>query len=201
MTMPSKDYFPLKKGLRLEYAYESNEFSAPARVVLTILRVSGKGAALSAVARMTTALKGQETSTEYKIAKTAKNVNTFDGIIVGGRLELQLPPTPGLKWRDQCELCEIKSVNEKVKTPAGVFTGCVRVDSKIDLEGGGHARRYYAPGVGYVMEEYCTDDIQAHVRLVSLSEATQKDMSAKTVRRSLASRNKMSGCPSREKQK
>lgn len=199
--MPTKDYYPLKKGLRLEYDYQSNEFSAPARVVVTVLRVTGKGASASAVARMTTVLKGQETSTEYKIAKTTKNINTFDGIIVGGRLELQLPPKPGLKWRDQCELCEIKSVSEKVKTPAGSFSGCVRVDSKIDLEGGGQARRYYAPGVGYVLEDYCTEDIQAQVRLVSVSEASQKDMSAKTVRRSLASRNKLGACPSREKQK
>ena len=193
--MPAKDYFPVQKGLRLEYHYESSEFSAPAQVVMTVLRCTGRGATASAIARMTTKLKGQETSSEYKIAKSAKAVNTFDGIIIGGRTEFVLPAKVGAKWREEPETCEIKSVSEKVKTPAGQFKNCLKVVAKMDLEGGGHAERYYAPGVGLVLEKYCTADIQACVRLLSVSQASAKDISAKTVRRSLSARTKLCGHP------
>ena len=196
----ARDYFPLRKGLCLEYLYESNEFSTPAHVVVTILRVAGKGKTVSAVARMTTKLKGQETSTEFKVAKTLKAVVSYDGIIIGGRTEFALPAKTGTKWREEPENSEIKSVSEKVKTPAGQFCNCMKVASKIELEDGGFAERYYAPGVGYVMEKYCTGDIQAVVQLLSVSEATQKDLSSKTVRRSLSARAKLGGCPPGERQ-
>lgn len=198
--MSVRDYFPLLKGLCLEYLYESNEFSAPAHVVVTILRVSGKGKSVSAVARMTTKLKGQETSTEFKVAKTPKSVCSYDGIIIGGRTEFALPVKVGVKWREEPENSEIKSLAEKVKVPAGVFCNCMKVVSKMELEDGGSAERYYAPGVGYVMEKYCTSDIQATVQLLSVSQATQKALSSKTIRRSLSARAKLGGCPPGERQ-
>lgn len=198
--MAARDYFPLQKGLRLEYLYESNEFSAPAQVVVTVLRASGKGKSVSAVARMTTKLKGQETSTEFKITKTPKAVNTYDGIIIGGRTEFTFPAKVGAKWREEPENSEIRSLSERVKVPAGSFCNCMKVVSKMDLEDGGSAERYYAPGVGYVLEKYCTSDIQATVRLLSVSQATQKDLSSKTIRRSLSARAKLGGCPPGERQ-
>ena len=54
--------------------------------------------------------------------------------------------------REECgvQTTEIVSVNETVKTPAGEFKNCLKVEETTPLEPGVKEYKYYAPGVGLV---------------------------------------------------
>jgi hypothetical protein len=47
---------------------------------------------------------------------------------------------------------EIVSVSETLKTPAGEFKNCLKVEETTPLEPGKKEYKYYAPGIGLVQE-------------------------------------------------
>jgi hypothetical protein len=91
-------------------------------------------------------------------------VVTHDGIWLSGVQEakfgLMMPGLPLLKARHYQEIApraaqdraEIMSLDETVKTPAGEFTNCLRVEETTPLEPGAREQKYYAPGIGLVQE-------------------------------------------------
>src|SRR3989339_703344 len=121
------DYFPLKRGMRLEYKYTSSEFDGVSKASIDILSVTEKGSSASADARMTVDIKGTPSSIDYKITRNTKGVITGDGIIAGGRKEFPNPPKKGMKWDEYPDANEIVSITEKVSVPGGKFTGCMKV--------------------------------------------------------------------------
>ena len=78
----------------------------------------------------------------------------------GNRPGLVMPGKPHLNMKYYRELApaaamdraEIVSVSEIVKTPAGEFKNCVKVEESTPLEPGKKEYKYYAPGVGLVQE-------------------------------------------------
>jgi hypothetical protein len=78
----------------------------------------------------------------------------------GARFGLMMPGLPlvGAKHYQEVapkvamDRAEIVSVRETVKTPAGDFKNCVKVEESTPLEPGKKEYKYYAPGVGLVQE-------------------------------------------------
>lgn len=78
----------------------------------------------------------------------------------GAKFGLMMPGLPLLKGRhyqeiapgDAMDRAEIIGVDETVKTPAGEFKNCLKVEETTPLEPNERAHKYYAPGVGMVKE-------------------------------------------------
>jgi hypothetical protein len=81
--------------------------------------------------------------------------------VKGARFGLIMPGLPLLRARYYQEIApgvamdraEIISLNETIKTPAGEFKNCLKIEETNPLEPGNKEYKYYAPGVGLVQEE------------------------------------------------
>jgi hypothetical protein len=79
----------------------------------------------------------------------------------GNRAGLMMPGAPKLKMRYYQEIApgvamdraEIVSLSETCKTPAGTFTGCLKIREGSALELFAKEYKYYAPGIGLVRSE------------------------------------------------
>ena len=164
------DYFPLLKGLRLEYEQIGSEFEGTEKVVIEILSVKKQRKTVLAQAKMTVELKGKISVSNYEIHQTADGISTGNGIL-GGRKEFTLPPSLGKKWDEQIYSCTVESLTEQVSVPAGQFKHCLKIGVLIAAGDAGSAVRYYAPDVGYVFEEYSGEERHEEVRLVSITQS------------------------------
>ncbi len=151
----------------MQYSYKSSEFPCIAKVFIEIISVSKTKAKTCAQARMTVDLKGTATSVNYTISRNKQWLITSDGIVMGGRKEYPIPPNKGCKWNDYPDSSEIISMSEKINTPAGRFSNSMKVVTMLSGGDSGSSVRYYAPGAGYVFENYASEDIRAEVKLVS----------------------------------
>jgi hypothetical protein len=97
----------------------------------------------------------------YENGKVVKHDGSWLAGVNGNRAGLMMPGTPKLGMKFYQELAkgvamdraEIVSLNETCKTPAGTFSRCMKVreGSAIDLLANEY--KYYAPGIGLVMDE------------------------------------------------
>jgi hypothetical protein len=161
------DYFPLKQNTRYEYTYKNTEFEGTAKVLLDILKVTKKPGKTVALVRMTYELRDTHT-TEYAITRDAKWLTTADGLTVGGRREFPLPPKAGAKWSESPDDSEIVSLTDKLSIKAGKFSKCLKVVTALSGGEAGKSVRYYAPGVGHVLEEYAGQEKTCTLELVSV---------------------------------
>ncbi|MCX7641755.1 MAG: hypothetical protein N2Z20_03885 [Elusimicrobiales bacterium] len=180
--MKTKDYFPLKEKTRYEYEFKSTEFEGVATVYIDIIKVSKKGKVISADARMIFRLR-DENITEFKIKKDNKWVITTDGIVVGGRKEFPLPLYEGKKWDEYPDYNEVISMTDKVSVKAGKFSNCLKIMTKISGGDGGISFRYYAPGIGYILEDWKGEDRQMYCELVSIKTLKDSEIEVKKGRR------------------
>ena len=178
----SRDYFPLKERTRYEYEFKSSEFDGVAKVYIDILKVKKKGNTTTAFARMRFVLR-DENITEFKIKKDLKWVITTDGIVIGGRKEFPLPPKEGSRWNEYSDYNEIVSMTDKVSIKAGRFENCLKVVTRIAGGDAGVGIRYYAPNVGYILEDYKAEDRISYVELVSVSEVPENEIEIKKKRK------------------
>lgn len=177
-----KDYYPLKAKTRYEYEVKSTEFEGVATVYVDILKVYKKGSTTTADARMTFKLRDEHVS-EFKIKKNNKWVITTGGVTIGGRKEFPIPPKEGVKWDDYPDSNEIVSMTDKISIKAGKFSNCMKVLTKIAGGDGGIAVRYYAPDIGYVLEDYKGEDRQIYAELVSVRELEDNEIELKKRRK------------------
>jgi hypothetical protein len=78
----------------------------------------------------------------------------------GAKFGMMLPGQPKVGQKFQQEMApgvgmdriEIKSLTEKVATPAGAFENCIVVEETTPLEKGVTGRKWYAKGVGVVRD-------------------------------------------------
>ena len=97
----------------------------------------------------------------YENGKIVKHDGTWHAGVNGNKPGLIMPGAPKLKMRYYQEIApaiamdraEIVSLTETCKTPAGTFTGCMKVKegSAIDLLVTEY--KYHAPGIGLVADE------------------------------------------------
>lgn len=164
-------YFPMNKGMLFKYEYTSSEFDDAKIVVIEIIEVSAKNEEVYAKARMTPNLGARTVSRFYTITRTPQGIFSGETIIMGPRKEFPIPLKVGRQWTEGSNLNRVSSLKSKVKisVPAGDFTGCLRIVTKIDGGDGGSAVRFYYPGVGLVYEEYMGEERQDTIKLLSFS--------------------------------
>ena len=163
------EYFPLKEGTRFEYKYKSTEFAGIAKVFIDIVKVVKKPGKTVAQAEMIFELRDTHTD-EYTITRDAKWLTTADGVMVGGRREFPLPPKEGASWNESPDVNEIVSLSDKVSIKAGKFQNCMKIVTRLAGGDAGKSVRYYAPGVGYILEEYTGEDKTCELELVSVGK-------------------------------
>lgn len=96
----------------------------------------------------------------YKDGKVAGHEGGWLAGVKGAKFGLMLPGQILLRARYYQEIApgvamdraEIMSMNEKVKTPAGEFDGCLKTEETTPLEPGEKEYKYYAPGIGLVKD-------------------------------------------------
>jgi len=79
----------------------------------------------------------------------------------GNKAGLIMPGTPKLNMKYYQELApgvamdraEIESLTETCKTPAGTFSGCMKVKETSGIELLAKEYKYHAPGIGLVRDE------------------------------------------------
>lgn len=139
------DYYPLLAGLTLEY---EASFGTLKREVL---KVAAAGGGLEALCRQTSVENGSAEVMELIINKER------DGIFSGGVKELPLPPLLSSRWNVPPVDYEITALDAEVSVGAGVFKNCLKVTYLIGAGDGGGGEKFYAPGVGLVLER-CRDE-------------------------------------------
>jgi len=163
------DYFPLKEKTRFEYKFTSTEFEGTARIFIDILEVRKKAGKLVAQARMIFELRDSHT-TLYTITRDAKWLTTTDGVITGGRREYPLPVKEDAKWEEPPDSSEVVSLSDKVSIKAGKFARCMKIVTMLAAGDAGKSVRYYASGVGYILEEYNGEDKTCELELVAVAK-------------------------------
>lgn len=96
----------------------------------------------------------------YKNGKVVNHEGSWLHGEHGARFGLFMPGTAAVGERFQQEIapgaamdrCEIVSVSETVETPAGIFQNCVKVKETTPLEPDAVEYKYYAPGVGLLVD-------------------------------------------------
>ena len=96
----------------------------------------------------------------YKNGKIADHESAWRAGVAGARFGLMIPAKPivGQKFyqeiapRVAMDRVEVMSIDETVKTPAGVFEHCVHLRETTPLERD-VSHKYYAPGIGIVKDD------------------------------------------------
>lgn len=167
------EYFPLKAQTRYEYKFTSTEFEGIAKVYIDVLEVKKKAGKTVADARMIFELRDSHTTT-YAITRDAKWLTTADGVIIGGRREFPFPVKEGAKWDEHPDSSEVVSLSDKVSIKAGKFANCMKVVTMLAGGDAGKSVRYYAPGVGYILEEYSGEDKTCEIELLAVTKVPEE---------------------------
>lgn len=96
----------------------------------------------------------------YKGGKVVSHSGAWLSGVKDARFGLMIPGQPSLNARYHQEVApgvamdrvEIVSLSETVKTPAGEFTNCLKLEETTPLEPGVTDYKYYAPGIGMVQD-------------------------------------------------
>lgn len=97
----------------------------------------------------------------YENGKVVKHDGSWLAGRSGSRAGLMMPGTPKVKMKYYQEIApgvamdraEIVSLEETCKTPAGTFSGCMKVKEGSAIELFAKEYKYYAPGIGLVGDE------------------------------------------------
>ena len=97
----------------------------------------------------------------YENDKVVKHDGSWLAGVSGGRPGLMMPGAPKPKMRYYQEIApgiamdraEVISLTETCTTPAGTFSGCLKVKEGSALEFFAKEYKYHAPGIGLVVDE------------------------------------------------
>jgi hypothetical protein len=157
------DYAPLAKGLTLFYALVDHDAPEP-RVRRLIWTVEEAGEASGArVARVS--LRWDE---RPKILAEVRA--SAEGVWTDGALDLKLPPVENDEWRAEGDAHPLRRVLSLGSTGRGLerdYHGCLEVGlTNEDTDSG---RRWYAPGVGLVREDWTGESRNSTLALIRFS--------------------------------
>jgi hypothetical protein len=139
----AKDYFPLRKGLKLDYRHKFGT-AKPGKMRFEVISADEQPGSTSATC---VRIFDGKPSPEYVMLKDEKK-----GWLSSSNWgkEFPLPPVVGKEWQRSPDLFRVEALDEEIETPAGKFTDCLKV---VRLAAGGDAgteERYYAEDVGLV---------------------------------------------------
>ena len=142
----AKDFYPLTKGLALEYKLKDAE--GEGRVKFEVLSVEKKGGVVKAKCQRTITRPESEGS-QFKYTVTKDPKKGWVSTSCWGK-EFPLPPVLGKKWNRYPDGYSVDALDATAKVPAGEIKNCLRVLRLIAGGDGGGEERYFAPGVGLV---------------------------------------------------
>lgn len=140
----TRDFFPLAKGAIREYSMENAMGTGSHKI--EILEVSTQNGVTTAKCRRTIEWPGKPPKADVYLV-----VKDTQGIRVDDTPEFQNPIKVGTEWIRSPRRYWIEALDASAETPAGKFSGCMRVAYLIAEGDGGSGERLYAPGVGLVM--------------------------------------------------
>lgn len=96
----------------------------------------------------------------YKDGKVVKHEGAWLSGVKGAKFGLMMPGQPLLKARfynevapgEAMDRAEIVSLSVTMKTPAGEFKNCLKIEETTPLEPGNREHKHYAPGVGLIQD-------------------------------------------------
>lgn len=103
---------------------------------------------------------GEDTK-EYKGGKVVSTEGSWEAGLDGAKPGIVMhasQPEPGVSYRQEyypCEaedMAEVVSLSETVAVPFGTFEGCLQTREFTPLEPDANEYKYYAPGIGVVLE-------------------------------------------------
>lgn len=162
---PASEYLPLGKRAVLEYEYTSSEFTASKTIRVEYLSYSDKDK--TALVNMIIFNKTRPKVSNFVVVAGENGVRASDSPIYGPRLEFPLPLTYNSVWNEGPDRSRVAALNAKIAVPAGAYSGCLKVTTRLSGGDAGSAERYYAPGVGLVYERINSEDRQETVQLIS----------------------------------
>lgn len=163
------DYFPLRSGTRWTYRHTSTEFHGVEECEIEILDVEDKDGERRARAQVSRKRAGKQQPMEtIHFSRTPEGIFSDGGVLPMKRKEFPTPPVVGKTWYEDPNESKLTSLEESIETPAGRFDGCLRVDMHLAGGDAGTARRWYADGVGLVMEEFAAEAWGATVELIGM---------------------------------
>jgi hypothetical protein len=97
----------------------------------------------------------------YEDGKVVSHEGAWLSGVNGAKFGLMMPGTPlvGARYYQEVapkvavDRAEVLSTTEAVVTPAGAFKNCLKVEETNPLEPGTKEHKYYAPGVGLVLDD------------------------------------------------
>jgi len=160
---PAADYLPLNKRAVYEYEYTSSEFLG-AKVV-RVEFMSYSDADKSASVNMIIFNKNKPKVSNFVIAASPSGIRASDSPLYGPRVEIPFPLTYNMTWNEGADRSRVAALNAKLTVPAGDYTGCLKITTRLNGGDAGSAERYYAPGVGLVYEQLISEDRQETIKL------------------------------------
>jgi hypothetical protein len=103
---------------------------------------------------------------DYQDGKVVSTAGSWEHGVDGalGGVAIPADPRPGLKYRQEHyageaeDRAEVLSVTEAVRVPAGTFEDCLQTEDTTPLEPDAVEHKYYAKGVGPVLNEKISPD-------------------------------------------
>lgn len=161
-AFPTEDYVPYTRGGVYTYDYTSSEFTGTKALRIEYGAYSETDRAVTVT--LTVFNKNKPWVTTFKVSQGANGVQAGGSPIGGARLEMPTPVVYNQSWDEAGYHNRVAAINTTATVPAGSYKNCVRIISRAET---GSINRYYAPGVGLVMEQSITEDKQESISLVS----------------------------------
>ena len=169
------DYFPLLEGFKLRYEHTSTEFEGVETVETVYGEVKAFRDDAECLVTLTRSRGGARPTLEtYRVVRDAKRLYAEGGVLRIPRVEFVRPPVAGKSWVEAPNRHVIAASDARIEVPAGRFGRCLRVNTFLAGGDGGSAIRYYAPGLGYVYEEYSDEAWGSRVKLLGFEPPGRK---------------------------
>jgi len=147
-------YLPVFDKGTYEYEYESTSFTGKRKIVMEFLGYSEKDS--STLVSLTYYNKKDTKTFNYTIKITQRGI-IFNDIITGEeRTEIPIPLFKDKRWSENGNENRVIGFSSKVETPYGKYDNCLKILTS--LKENGKMERFYAEGIGLVMEKIKTED-------------------------------------------
>lgn len=151
-------YFPAEPGMKWIYSGTGNEYAAFWQQVVrrqgnhVQFAIDNGGTRIGTIYEISSDAIIQTLSQEEWYAEDS----LFDKQPNRKRTLLKSPLRQGASWQDNEFHYDVASMNALATTPAGTFTGCIKIRIRT-ADNAGETFEYYAPEVGLVLREYIHD--------------------------------------------
>ena len=162
---PAEEYLPIRRKVVYTYEYTSSDFQGSKVLTVEYLEYSEKDNSVKVT--MATFNHNKPKLDTFVLSSTPAGIHALNSPLAGSRLEIPSPAAYNAAWDEGTDRSRIAGVNSKISVPAGSFTNCLKISTRLGGGDAGTAERYYAPGVGLLFEQILAEDKQETIKLIS----------------------------------